>query len=180
MAIDTKTYCDDVMKDGSVPATGLVPTGINGANGKEYAQTRGDISLKFDPAKAKSLLADGLKEAGITAAQFKPVFITDNTTNAVRETTFMQDQWKTNLGVNVTLSPMAFKSRVNAMHSHDFDLLMAGWSPDYNDPMTFLDMFMTTNGNNDPQYSSKAYDDLIKKAAYEPDAGKTSGYSAAG
>lgn len=172
MAIDTKSFCDNVLKDGSTPATGLVPTGIAGASGKEYAEARGDISLKFDAAKAKSLLADGLKEIGMTADQFKPVFITDNTTAAVRETTFMQEQWKTNLGINVQLQPMAFKARVNAMHSKDFDMVMAGWSPDYNDAMTFMDMFMTGNGNNDPQYESKTYDDLIKKAAYEPDAAK--------
>lgn len=172
MAIDTKSFCDNVLKDGSLPATGLVPTAIAGANGKEYAEARGDISLKFDAAKAKSLLTEGLKEIGMTADQFKPVFITDNTTAAVRETTFMQEQWKTNLGVNVQLQPMAFKARVNAMHSKDFDIVMAGWSPDYNDAMTFLDMFMTKNGNNDPQYANPAYDDLIKKAAKESDAVK--------
>lgn len=172
MAIDTKSFCDNVLKDGSTPATGLVPTGIAGANGTEYAKARGNIALQFDPAKAKTILAEGLKEVGMTADQLKPVFITDNTTAAVRETTFMQEQWKTNLGVNVQLSPMAFKARVNAMHSHDFDFVMAGWSPDYNDPMTFMDMFMTDNGNNDPQYASKTYDDLIKKAAYEADATK--------
>jgi len=39
-----------------------------------------------------------------------------------------------------------------------------GWIADYNDPMTFLDMWVTGGGNNDAQYSNPKYDELIAKA----------------
>jgi oligopeptide transport system substrate-binding protein len=47
------------------------------------------------------------------------------------------------------------------MNNKDFSIVFAGWGPDYNDPMTFLDMFETGNGNNHTSYSNPAYDELL-------------------
>ena len=55
------------------------------------------------------------------------------------------------------------------MKHGDFDMVYAGWSPDYNDPMTFLDMFTTTNGNNYGKYSNAEYDSLVASALVEGD-----------
>lgn len=169
MAVNLDSYMKDVLKDGSVAATGLVPLTTAGANGSKYADARGDISQKFDPAKAKQLLDEGLKEVGMTKDQLKPSFITDDTTKAKTESTYLQEQWKKNLGVNVELKPMSFKARVAAMNNSDFDFVFAGWSPDFNDPMTFLGLFTTTNSNNNGKYSNKNYDALIAAAAKEAD-----------
>ena len=38
MAIDAQSLCDNILKDGSVPATGLVPTTIAGANDQKYRE----------------------------------------------------------------------------------------------------------------------------------------------
>lgn len=171
MAIDRESFVKNVRKDGSIAAQGIVPPGIAGANG-EYAEARGDISLKYDPTKAKQLLEEGLKEVGMTIDQLKPVFISDNTTAAAKDTAFFQEQWKTNLGVSVELKPLTFKARVAAMNSGDFDFVYAGWAPDYNDAMTFLDLFTTNNGSNYGRYSSKEYDETIAAAAKEADVTK--------
>jgi len=169
MAIDKETFVTNVLKNGSIPATGIVPISTMGANGTKYTDARGDISLKFDAAKAKSLLEEGLKEEGLTIDKLKLVFLTGNSTAAVKDATYMQEQWKTNLGVSVDVQPLAFKARVAAMHKNDFDFVYAGWAPDYNDPMTFLDLFTTTNGSNYGKYSSKEYDSYIDQARKEAD-----------
>ncbi len=169
MAIDTANFCKNVKKDGSLPATGIVPKGIFGANG-DYSKARGNVALKYDPAKAKQLLTEGLQELGMTASQLKPVLITSNDTAPQKESAYFQEQWKQNLGVDVELKPLAFKARTAAMNSKDFDFVYAGWTPDYNDPMTFLDMFMTSNGSNYGSYSNKTYDNLIATAAAESNA----------
>lgn len=67
------------------------------------------------------------------------------------------------------ITPQPFKSRLASMDSGDFDMVYAGWSPDYNDPMTFLDMFTTTNGNNYGKYSNAEYDELVTSAMTEAD-----------
>jgi len=50
------------------------------------------------------------------------------------------------------------------MDKGDFDIVYAGWGADYNDPMTFLDLWVTGGGNNTAFYSNPEYDKLIKQA----------------
>ncbi len=171
LAVDTKSLCDNVRKDGSVPATGLVPTGIAGANETKYRDKAGDM-IQYNMEEAKKLLEEGLKEEGLTAETFKISLITDDTTVAQKEAAFYQEQWKQALGISVDVKPMPFKARLQAMQDGDFDIAFAGWVPDYNDPMTFLELFTTTNGNNYGKYSSEEYDKLIKEARNEVDVEK--------
>ena len=79
------------------------------------------------------------------------------------------EQWKANLGIEVTINQQPFKNRLDAMQTGNFDVVLAGWVPDYNDPMTYLDMFMTTNGNNYGKYSNEQYDSLLTQAMKESD-----------
>ena len=66
MAIDSQSLCDNILKDGSVPATGLVPTTIAGANGEKYRDAAGDI-VGYDPDAAKEAFEKGLQETGLSA-----------------------------------------------------------------------------------------------------------------
>ena len=55
-------------------------------------------------------------------------------------------------------------------NSLDFDVCFGGWGPDYNDPMTDLDLMVSTNGNNHTGYASEEYDALIESTKTERDA----------
>lgn len=168
MSIDAKQLCDNVLKNGSIPATGLVPKGINGANNTDYTDAVGTITV-FDKAKAKKLFEEGLSEAGMDAKGYKISLVVDDTSFAQKTATFFQDQIKQALGITVDIKPMPFKARLAAMQSGDFDIVYAGWSPDYNDAMTYLDMFTSGNGNNYGKYSSPEYDKLVSDATKESD-----------
>ena len=168
LAIDVESLTANVRRDGSVPAGGAVPTGITGAEGKKFADARGTLT-KYDPEEAKKLFDEGLAEAGVAAEDLKLTFIVDDTSAAQKEAAFYQEQWKTVLGIQVEITPMPFKARLAAMNDGNFDIVFAGWSPDYNDPMTYLEMFTTTNGNNYGKYSSEEYDTLVANARTEKD-----------
>ena len=169
LAVDTKELCDNVLKDGSVPATGYVPTSINGGNGELYRDTAGDI-IEPNVEEAKTLLEKGLEETGLTVEDLNKIsLLTDDTDGARRTCQFLQEQWKANLGIEVTINQQPFKNRLDAMQTGNFDVVLAGWVPDYNDPMTYLDMFMTTNGNNYGKYSNEQYDSLLTQAMKESD-----------
>ena len=51
----------------------------------------------------------------------------------------------------------------------DFDLARAGWIADFKDPVTFLNLGHTGDGNNWGEYSNKEFDALLDKAAIEAD-----------
>ena len=56
------------------------------------------------------------------------------------------------------------------MQSGNFDIVFAGWSADYDDPMSYLDLWLTGGGNNHGHYSNPQYDQLIAKALVSGDA----------
>ena len=170
-AIDPQGFIDNVLKDGSVLANGLVPTSISGANNGKYVDGRADL-MDHDVEGAKALFEEGLKELNLKPEDVKLTYVCDDTADSQVYAAYFQQQWKKVLGIDVEVKPLAFQARLDAMRNGNFDLVLAGWSPDYDDAMTFLDMFMTTNGNNYGKYDNPEYNDLLKQAMMEPDAAK--------
>src|SRR5690606_10351130 len=102
--------------------------------------------------------------------------IIDDSDSAVKNGAFIQEQLRVNLGLEVKIEPMPFKSRLSRMSNKDFEMVFSGWGPDYNDPMTFLDMFETDNGNNHGSFSNEEYDELLDKIRTELDIETRFGY----
>lgn len=172
MAIDRQAHVDIVLKNGSVASTGLVPVGTQDGNGNEFRKTAGDTQPAFDAAKAKELFAKGLQELGLKEL---PAFkvTADDTEGAKKTLEFILAQWKQNLGItSATADPVPHELRVERQDNKDFDVIIALWGADYNDPMTFLDMWTTTSSFNTEDYSNPNYDKLIADAQNETDPAK--------
>ncbi|NEW05257.1 peptide ABC transporter substrate-binding protein [Paenibacillus sp. SYP-B3998] len=171
MAIDRQAFVDTVLANGSVPSTGLVPEGTSDGAGGSFRKTAGETQPKFDAAKAKQLLADGLKEINLTALP-KMKLNADDTEAAKKSIEFILAQWKQNLGYEAEANPVPHALRIELSSKHDFDMVLSLWGADYNDPMTFLDMWITNGEFDEGFYSNPQYDALIKQAQTEVDASK--------
>ena len=175
LSIDRSSLVDIVFHDGSQAPTGFVPSGTMDGNNKEFRKDAGAVLPKYDPAQAKTLLAEGLKEAGLTTLpNFK--FTGDDTEDGKKALEFIQGQWKQNLGIDVTVESIPHKLRIDRGQKHEFELLLFNWGADYNDPMTFLDCHESTSSFNESQFKNPAYDQLIEKAKAEPDGAKRAQY----
>ncbi len=62
-----------------------------------------------------------------------------------------------------------FKIRLDKMLYGDFDLVLAGWGPDFEDPMTFTDLFASWNVNNRGRYENDLYDSYVRTAQASSD-----------
>ena len=173
LAINSKYIVEQVTQTGQVPAGGFVPAGIadkDGANGADFRTTGGDYwdiplddaTYKANCEKARALLA----EAGYPEGKGFPVvtylYNTSDAHRAVGEA--LQQMWKTELGVDVQLQNQDWASFLEARKKGEYSIARNGWIADYNDPISFLDMWLTGGGNNDAQYSNAAYDAAIAKA----------------
>jgi oligopeptide transport system substrate-binding protein len=167
LAIDKKTLTDQVLKTGSTPAGGLVPPDIH-ANVNEKFRDKSKISASYDPAKAKQLWQEGLKEEGLTNS-VKIDLVGDDTTSSKDQMEFISDQLKKNLGLTITVSPVTFKERLQRGKDGNFQMLFSGWGADYNDAMSYLDIFITGQSYNRGKWSNEEYDALIKKSKENPD-----------
>lgn len=154
MSIDRQLLVDRILQAGQIPSAAMVPT-MEG-----YPALKGNT---YDIAAAKALLA----EAGFPNGEgFPELPILYNTSEGHKKIAeFIQSQWSENLGINVTLKNEEWKTYLTTKTNHDFMVARAGWNGDYQDPNTFLDMFVSGAAMNDMQYENAEYDSYISKAA---------------
>ncbi|MBQ9494478.1 MAG: peptide ABC transporter substrate-binding protein [Treponema sp.] len=154
MALDTEELVSKVMRAGQLATGAFVPemTGYNPPEG-----------FKFNLPEAKKLLADAGYPEGRGFPKFTYIYNTNDAHKKVAE--WLQQQWKKNLGIDVELQNMEWNSFLAKRQANDFDLARAGWVGDYQDPSNFLELLVTSSGNNDGRYSNAEFDSLIKQAA---------------
>ncbi len=84
----------------------------------------------------------------------------------------LQQMFETNCpGLKVTLNSVPKKTRLDMMKSQQYELGLTRWGPDYADPQTYMDLFLSTNvANNQGRYNSAQYDELVLKGTTGADA----------
>lgn len=164
MAFDKESFTETVLANGSVPSDGYVPEGLakNPETDQDFREESGDL-ISYDPEQAKEYWEKGLEELGVQELQLD--FLSDDTENAKTTSEYFQNQLESNLeGLSIKLTNVPFKVRLQTTTDQDYDIVMHGWGPDYLDPMTFLDLYVTDGTNNNTGYSSEEYDQLIDDA----------------
>lgn len=172
-AIDKQAFVDSIVKNSSMAAVSFTAPAINGLE-KKYYEEIGALLPNLDVEKAKEFYQKALEELAVDKIEL--TMITDDTDTAIKNAAFVQEQLRVNLGIEIQVESMPFKSRLERMSNKDFSMVFAGWGPDYNDAMTFLDMFETGNGNNHTSYTNEAYDALLAKVRTELDPVVRMGY----
>ncbi|MNP10123.1 Oligopeptide-binding protein OppA precursor [compost metagenome] len=168
MSIDRQAIVEKVTLGGELPAFGYVPPGIKG-NADEFRNEYKDSSyFTEDVEAAKKLLAEGMAEEGYTT--LPEVTLIYNTTEGHKKIALaIADMWKNNLGVTVLTENLEWGVFLETRQNLNYQIARAAWSADYNDPMTFIDMWTTGGGNNDSGFANAEYDQLVKDAQASQD-----------
>lgn len=173
LSMDRKSFVEKINL-GDDPALGVIPNHFLGLS-KSFREENG--ATLFDDNqkdKAKEYLAQGLKDLNLTQLPTLDMLI-DTGDISMKIAQKYQEDWK-QIGITVNLIPIPWSEKMARLQAGNFALCADGWGPDYLDPMTYLELFETGNGNNYGQYSNKKYDDLIEKARAEIDPAKRMGY----
>lgn len=154
MAIDKTGIVDKILKAGQVPADEMVPT-LAG-----YTPSKG---VSYNPEQAKKLLAQAGYPDGKGFPAFTYVYNTNEAHKAIAE--YIQQSWKSVLGIDMTLQNMDFKSLLDLRDKQrDFTVARNAWVGDYIDPNTMLELFLSDSGNNCGSYNNPQFDKLIADA----------------
>lgn len=157
MAIDKQELVDKVMKAGQLPADSIAPVMAG------YTPARGN---PYNVEAAKAFLAEAGYPNGKGFPKQTVIYNTSEAHKIVAE--YIQQVWKTTLGIDIQIQNVEWKTFLDQRHNHDFEIARAGWVGDYQDPNTFHEMFLTGAGNNDGAYSNPKYDELVRKAGTMP------------
>jgi oligopeptide transport system substrate-binding protein len=161
-AVDKQTLIDTLRNGIGTVAGSAVPPGMPGH--------QEDIGIAYDAEGAVTDFEAGLTEAGVEAADL--ALQLGYNTEADHEPTveFLQEQWRTTLGVEVELVGLEWSSYLTRLNEDPFDIFRLGWGADYPHPNNFLtDLFSCTSGNNNMQYCNEDFDELLAEAAVNPD-----------
>lgn len=164
LAIDRERFIKDVLKNPSIPAYNWTPTTLK--NGDNYFTA--DIKPTFkdnDIEGAKEAWAKAIEELGSTP---KLSVLCDDSDNAKLQAAYYQECWK-QVGIEVEIAAVPYKERLARQQAQDYDIAVYGWGPDFNDPLTYLDMWHSKGGNNIIKLNSAEYDKNVEAARIEPD-----------
>ncbi|RNB77811.1 peptide ABC transporter substrate-binding protein [Brevibacillus nitrificans] len=171
MAIDRQTLVDLVLMRQQKPGNAFVSFGLPDANGTgSFREVGGDL-IKYDPAEAKKLLEQGMKEKGYTT--LPEVTLTYRSgTNYEKTAQALQEMFKQNLGVDVKLQKVEGKVLTDMQKQLQFQLARSSWLPDFGDAINFLDIFQSKSPSNRTGWNNPQYDKLIQDAYKEADDAK--------
>ena len=159
-SFDKQQITETILKDGSIPANYIIPDGLAvGPDGKDFRETA-DTYLEFDPEGAKESLEAAKSELGQETFTFG--LLVEDTESAINVAQVLKSQIESNLeGVTIEIEQMPKKTRLERMKQADYDLGLTRWGPDYADPMTYADLWVTDGNNNDGSWSNEKYDELV-------------------
>lgn len=172
-ALDREEYIQVATNGIYSPATRFVLPAVAGVDGKTYCEMFPiDVyktTAELDKAKEHlnaAMAAMGISDPSEITIKLK---ISDDSTAALIVEN-CQDQWQRALGINVEIEKVTYKAMLADRVSGDFDLIYAGWMPDYDDPYTYLSYFVSTNAQNGGKFANERYDELVNTANTYPDA----------
>lgn len=152
---------------GNLPGKSLFPVWLKGKHDKfrqEYRAPEAPLDLN----QARQYLAQAKAELGLATLPPLVLLVGDSPT-AAKQAEYLQGKLKATLGLDIKIDIQTFKQRLAKMTAGEFDIVAAGWGPDFDDVMTFGDLLTSWNLNNRGRYNNPAYDEQVRIAMNSAD-----------
>lgn len=163
-AIDKKSFAQNVLADGSTALNGLVPTNFakDPDSKKEFRSENGSLS-SYNLKEAKAEWKKAKAELGKEKVTIE--ILSADTSIAKKTVEFLQGELEKNLsGLSINVRSVPIGQRLDLNRAGDYDIFFGTWTPDYADPINFLQPYTTSGGLNFGKYSNTAYDEAINQA----------------
>lgn len=174
LLIDRHYIVNQISQGGQIPASSFIAMGLTNPDGTQFYRTAGssenyfgyyNVALEaFEENYSKAL--DILKKYYTfdeTAGKFVDIptltyiYNTSDAHQAIGE--YIQGAFST-IGIKVELANQEWNSFLETRKNGEYTIARNGWIADYNDPISFLDMWTTTSGNNDIQFGKGMHKEL--------------------
>lgn len=159
-SLDKTSLVENVNRSGS-PASSFTPKGLEGYSAPE--------SFEYDPERARQLFNESFPDKN---KKPRLSFLVSNipASRAIAEA--IQAMWSETLGLEIELINMEAKTLFSSLSAGDYEISYLTWSGDYEDPISFLDIWKGQNSKNRARWKSSQYDALLDQASLSSEAKK--------
>lgn len=181
LSIDRDVYTKDLVGRFQ-SAYGVVPTAINVGDEKYRYKVEGPLESDAktyvnNKEKLQELFKEGLKELGLQTddlSKYELTYLSQGSSELQKQRSeWLAQQVNGNLGIKINVETQGdWGVYLSIMDKLEYDFTMSGWSADYNDPMSFLDIWVSNGGNNHTGYADTEYDELLKSVYKETEQDK--------
>lgn len=158
-AIDRERFANEIVYSTAMPATRYVPLSF-GLEDNELFSTTADVK------EAEKYLKAGLKELGVDDIG-EVILLGGESEASKRYTAALKEMFEEALDVEITVINGDLSTRIDVVRQGEYGMVLSGWSADYNDPLAFLEVWVSNGPFNDSNWHNEKYDELIAKARRE-------------
>ena len=174
LLLDRNYIVDQIAQGGQVPASSFVAMGLTDADGSQFYKNTG-VSKDYDgyfDTSAEALKANfntaietlkkyyNYDEASGKFTNFPKMTYLYNTDEGHKAIGEYIQSTLANVGIELSMENQEWATFLNTRKDGDYSIARNGWLADYNDPISFLDMWTTASGNNDVQFGKGAHKDI--------------------
>ncbi|CEN82317.1 ABC transporter substrate-binding protein [Paeniclostridium sordellii] len=165
MSVDTNQIADVILNNGSKSVSFITPESLAFTKeGKDYREVSGDMGYKPNDEEAKKAWQKAKEELNFDSVTLELLTYENEFDRRLAE--FIQSELKSNLeGLDLKIKQQPLKQKLDLASKGDYHINLDGWSADFPDPLTFLELF-TKDGMYAKRldYSNPDYDKLIEEA----------------
>ena len=167
---DRNYIVEEITQAGQVPASSFVAMGMTDADGSEFYKNAGhndgfdgywnvaEDAYEDNFAKAIEILSKYYDYDETTGqfTNFPTLTYLYNTSDAHKAIGEYLAATLASVGITMNLENQEWNTFLNTRKAGDYSVARNGWLADFNDPICFLDMWITDSGNNDVQFGKGA------------------------
>ena len=165
-AVNRESLVENYIMNGSQATYTAVPMQFapNEKTGKYFSEDQKQFSewVGFDVEKARRYLDKAKAALGQDTFELEMIYSGDSGDTTVKVVQAIKSQIEENLpGVTIKLQPMPKAEYFSRVTSNSYDIALTNWTPDYDDPMTFLTQWTTESCNICEHWSNAEYDRIV-------------------
>lgn len=164
LAIDRDYVANTVMQGTYTPAYNYVGTGVDDVETGKFlenskAANGGKTYISEDYKANLEEAKKALAEAGYPEGKGFPTitYSTNDTGYHKALAEYLQKVYK-DLGITMNIDIVDWSSFTPKRRAGEYEMARNGWVMDYNDASNMIELFTSTNGNNDGKYNNPAFD----------------------
>lgn len=156
------------------PSNGLVFSGLTGVESTYGEESNlNSYPLDGDDAKAKEYLNAALSELGYSdPSEVTLTLTTSDNESSKKQAEVCQEMWNSTLGINVEIEQVTYNEVLTRQADGEYEIIWAGWGSDYDDPYSYLELFMSSSAYNYSGFKNDQYDQLMTATQTEVDTAK--------